>query len=492
VAGTFSATYDADGSVDSEKLPGGYTLDVTEDTTGAVTARSYTRTSDGTPVFADTVSESVHGQATRHSGWSGQTYRYDKVGRMSTVEDTIGQACTRRAYVFDERSNRKSLTTAASDAGAACPTTGGTTQSHTYDSADRITDSGYTYDALGRTTALPGTTAEYYTNDLVRTLTSGGKRQTWQLDSSLRFRSWTSETGSGTTWTQTDSKLNHYGNDSDNPRWIVEDTASGALSRNVSSASGDFAATTAKSGSTVLQLSSVHGDIALQLPLDTSVAPTAFDADEYGIPRDGQEPARYGWLGGEQRSAETPSGITLMGSRLYNPESGRFLSRDPVPGGNANPYEYCSGDPVNCYDLSGNYAIGGLLPEAAICALFILWCADMIYITHWALKEAKRAYKNGPKQNAYRHCIWQALLTWAVGSNLAKSLGWAHEKAAGSSAAAKRDSKADKYNNTVGRKIGGQITAWTYGGAKKAACNRCKKAVKNHKLKSNAKGKNWV
>ncbi|WP_326762904.1 DNRLRE domain-containing protein [Streptomyces phaeochromogenes] len=492
VAGTFSATYDADGSVDAEKLPGGYTLDITEDTTGAVTARSYTRTGDGTPVFADTVSESVHGQATRHSGWSGQTYRYDKVGRMSTVEDTIGQACTRRAYVFDERSNRKSLTTAASDAGAACPTTGGTAQSHTYDSADRITDSGYTYDALGRTTALPGTTAEYYTNDLVRTLTSGGKRQTWQLDSSLRFRSWTSETGSGTTWTQTDSKLNHYGNDTDNPRWIVEDTASGALSRNVSSASGDFAATTAKSGSTVLQLSSVHGDIALQLPLDTSVAPTAFDADEYGIPRDGQEPARYGWLGGEQRSAETPSGITLMGSRLYNPESGRFLSRDPVPGGNANPYEYCSGDPVNCYDLSGNYAIGGLLPEAAICALFILWCADMIYITHWALKEAKRAYKNGPKQNAYRHCIWQALLTWAVGSNLAKSLGWAHEKAAGSSAAAKRDSKADKYNNTIGRKIGGQITAWTYGGAKKAACNRCKKAVKNHKLKSNAKGKNWV
>ncbi|MFI9149822.1 DNRLRE domain-containing protein [Streptomyces sp. NPDC053367] len=492
VAGTFSASYDADGSVRSERLPGGYALDVTEDPTGAEVSRTYTRTSDGTTVFTDTVSESVHGQVTSHSGWSGQSYRYDGAGRLTTVEDTTGQVCTRRTYTFDSRSNRKTLTTAAGEAGAACPTTGGTTTSHTYDTADRLVDTGYQYDALGRTTSLPGTTAGYYVNDLVHRLTTGTKRQTWQLDAALRFRGWTTETSSGGTWAQSESKLNHYGDDSDNPRWIVEDTASGTLTRNVASTSGAFAATTAKTGQTVLQLSTVHGDIALRLPLDTSVAPVALDNDEYGKPREGRPAGRYGWLGGKQRSAETPSGVTLMGSRLYQAETGRFLSRDPVPGGNANPYEYCSGDPVNCYDLSGQYSTGGLLPEAAICAMFALWCADMVYITHWALKEAKRAYSNGPKQNAYRHCIWQAMLTWAVGSSLAKSLGWAHEKAAGSSAKAKRDSKADKFNNKVGRKIGGQITAWTYGGAKKAACNRCKKAVKKHKLMSNAKGNPMV
>ncbi|WP_159024399.1 hypothetical protein [Streptomyces scabiei] len=32
------------------------------------------------------------------------------------------------------------------------------------------------------------------------------------------------ETGSGTIWTQTGSKVNHYGDDSDNPRRLVEDT----------------------------------------------------------------------------------------------------------------------------------------------------------------------------------------------------------------------------------------------------------------------------
>jgi hypothetical protein len=44
-----------------------------------------------------------------------------------------------------------------------------------------------------------------------------------------------------------------------------------------------------------------------------------------------------------------------MGVRLYNPTTGRFLSTDPIAGGNANPYEYCSGDPINCYDLDGRW-----------------------------------------------------------------------------------------------------------------------------------------
>jgi hypothetical protein len=42
-----------------------------------------------------------------------------------------------------------------------------------------------------------------------------------------------------------------------------------------------------------------------------------------------------------------------MGARLYNPASGRFLQPDPIEGGNANSYEYCSGDPINKVDLDG-------------------------------------------------------------------------------------------------------------------------------------------
>ncbi|WP_327249292.1 RHS repeat-associated core domain-containing protein [Streptomyces sp. NBC_01320] len=352
VAGVFQATYDADGSVSSEKLPGGYTVKQTEDTTGAATDRTYTRDSDATVVYSDTVTESIHGQVTSHAGWSDQTYRYDATGRLTTVEDTTDTVCTRRAYTFDARSNRKSLTTAAGDPGLDCPTTGGTTTNHTYDSADRIVDSGYIYDAFGRTPSLPGSTVGYYANDLAYQQTSGGKRQTWQLDAALRFRSWKVETGSGSTWTQTASKLNHYSGDGDNPRWIVEDTTTGALTRIVASGTGGPAATTSKTGDTVLQFTTIHGDIALQLPLDTSKAPVVLDSDEYGNPRAGQAATRYSWLGAKQRSTETLTGLTLMGVRLYNPVTGRFLSTDPVYGGGANAYAYPA-DPINNFDLDG-------------------------------------------------------------------------------------------------------------------------------------------
>ncbi|WP_435851509.1 DNRLRE domain-containing protein [Streptomyces thermolilacinus] len=352
VAGVFQATYDADGSVSSEKLPGGYTVRQTEDTTGSALDRTYTRDSDGTVVYSDTVTESVHGQVTSHAGWSEQQYRYDKTGRLVTVEDTADTICTKRTYTFDQRTNRKSLTTATGTPGADCPTTAGTTTSHTYDSADRLVDTGYVYDAFGRTTALPGTTIGYYTNDLAHQQTANGKRQTWQLDANQRFRTWKVETGSGTTWTQEQSKLNHYSSDGDNPRWIVENTTTGALTRNVTSASGDLAATTSKTGDTVLQLTTIHGDVALQLPLDTTKAPTALDGDEYGNPRPGQAAPRYNWLGAKQRSTETLTGLTLMGVRLYNPTTGRFLSTDPVYGGGDNRYGY-PGDPINQFDLDG-------------------------------------------------------------------------------------------------------------------------------------------
>ncbi|MER5312420.1 DNRLRE domain-containing protein [Streptomyces sp. NPDC002773] len=356
IAGVFQAAYDADGSVATEKLPGGYTLTQTEDTTGTPVKRTYTRDSDGTVVMSDTVTESVQGQTTSHAGWSDQTYRYDAVGRLVQVDDTVETVCTRRTYGFDKHANRTSLTTAASTPGMDCPTTGGTSKTSTFDSADRITDAGYVYDAFGRTTSLPGgVSVGYYANDLAYQQTSSAKRQTWTLDAALRFRGWTVETNSGGTWSPTENKLNHYDGDNDNPRWIVENTATGALTRNVDALSGNLGAVTSATGDTVLQFTDIHGDVALQLPLAAGEAPIVLDTDEYGNPRDKQQAVRYGWLGGKQRSSETVAGFTLMGVRQYNPATGRFLSVDPQQGGNANAYEYCSADPVNCFDLDGKW-----------------------------------------------------------------------------------------------------------------------------------------
>ncbi|SEE03418.1 RHS repeat-associated core domain-containing protein [Streptomyces misionensis] len=260
VAGTFGARYDADGELNEQTLPGGYTMTEAKDPDGTAISRTYTRDSDGTVLLADSITETAQGQWATHAGTPGvtasQAYAHDKAGRLSQVQDTTPDAvCTTRAYTFDKHTNRKTLATSTSTAtvGTDCTTSG----------------------------------------------------------------------------------------------------ATGTLTRNVDGLDGNLTATTTKTGGVILQLANLHGDIALQLPADSSAAPTVLDYDEYGNPRTDQPATRYGWVGGKQRSSETPTGLILMGVRLYNPGTGRFLSTDPVPGGSANAYEYCNGDPINHFDLDG-------------------------------------------------------------------------------------------------------------------------------------------
>ncbi|WP_405008412.1 hypothetical protein OHV13_33730 [Kitasatospora purpeofusca] len=87
------------------------------------------------------------------------------------------------------------------------------------------------------------------------------------------------------------------------------------------------------------------------------IKPVVLGFEESGVPQDGQAGVRDGSLVGKQRSAEAQDGDILMGARLYSPALGRFLQIDPVPGGNASPYDYCTGDPVNCTDLDGNWGM---------------------------------------------------------------------------------------------------------------------------------------
>ncbi|MFE1734460.1 RHS repeat-associated core domain-containing protein [Streptomyces bacillaris] len=89
----------------------------------------------------------------------------------------------------------------------------------------------------------------------------------------------------------------------------------------------------------------------LTLPLDLSKAPTSLTSDEFGKSATGK--ARYGFFGAEQRSSETLGNLVMMGVRLYDPASGRFLQTDPVSGGSCSNYDYVCGDPVNAEDVTG-------------------------------------------------------------------------------------------------------------------------------------------
>jgi RHS repeat-associated protein len=353
--GDVTGSYDSDGRLYKEVLPWNMDVEFNLDPTGTETSR-YWHWESGWTVQGESTSESIHDQVVSRTTYTGggayQEYTYDAAGRLTKVDDSQAGVTTHRAYGFDDNTNRNSLVTTIDDVDGGTPTTN--TVNSTYDSADRLIASGTVYDAFGRTTAQAGGAQNaYYTNDLVRQITANSKRTTWNLDASGRLASWaTEEQAEDGTWGTAAATTNHYGSEGDSPDWT---SASSGISRSLEDLAGSLIATTSATGDAVLQLSNLHGDIATQIPLVDNTTPVVNTYDEYGNPLPGTDPARYGWLGGKQRSSETPNGVTLMGVRLYDPTSGRFLSVDPVPGGNANAYDYVNADPLNQYDLDGKW-----------------------------------------------------------------------------------------------------------------------------------------
>ncbi|UIX34578.1 DNRLRE domain-containing protein [Streptomyces sp. GQFP] len=361
VAGTSTATaYDADGALTGESLPGGYTLATAYDTAGNQTSVTYAD-STGTTVLSDSATYTIHGKQAGHTQTEGGTlstaYGYDASGRLALATDDDGTT-TSRAYAFDTDDNRTSLTTTVTAADGTATTS---TKAYAYDTAGRLIAEGYTYDAFGRTTQVAGKTLAYYTNDLVASETVGTTRTTWGLDGAGRLASSATATtsDSGTTWSTTSTTVNHYSCGCDTPSWTVTTAGSAStVSRNVSDLSGGLAITTGATGDAVLQLANLHGDISVQLDLETATA-TVQRYDEYGNPLDATAAAaKYGSLGAYQRATDGLAGYTLMGVRLYDPTTGRFLQTDPVYGGNTSVYIYPA-DPIGQVDTSGelNYRI---------------------------------------------------------------------------------------------------------------------------------------
>jgi RHS repeat-associated protein len=269
-----------------------------------------------------------------------------------------------RGYSYDVNSNRTARSDWPADTTGDCPpaTTPDTT-THAYDPADRLlpqgVDAGLAYDAFGRITTLPGSaaggtalTTGYFVTDVVASQTRGTATRSWTLDPAARLRQAVAS-GSAT-------RINHYADATeDAPAWIDEDAGAATLSatRYLAGLDGTLAAAITVTGTTSSarwQLVNQHGDVvttAADDPTLTTPDGATLDADEFGNPRGAG--ARYGWLGGKQRSTDSLASLVLMGARLYNPTLGRFLQVDPVECGSTNRYGYARQDPVNTFDLDG-------------------------------------------------------------------------------------------------------------------------------------------
>jgi RHS repeat-associated protein len=418
----FAGAYDADGTLTVEELPGGITRRTEFDAAGEQTGLAYSgqvtdpdtgEVDPDAPWLAWTLEHDIAGRLAREwtplsaattgslgsgdaAGYS-RAYAYDRAGRLTQVIDRTapagaaqldesgtelaGTTCETREYGFDRNGNRTSKRVTGANPDGSCATTGGTTKTWTYDTADRITG-GYTYDPLGRATTIPaadtpavntGQTGAgdlvlgYYDTDAARSLTQNGTTTTLTLDQAgRRSVEATGPTGGSPTATLT----RHYTDTGDNPTW-VDETASGATSttRYINGLNGQLVATVSTGGptpGTSLTVVDPHGDTPTAVPLSASGPAVGIgawtDSDEYGNPtttgtdiRATSTPgAGYGWLGAHER-ATTDTGLILMGARLYNRVTGQFTSTDPVQGGNSTAYSHPQ-DPMNSFDISGKFS----------------------------------------------------------------------------------------------------------------------------------------
>jgi RHS repeat-associated protein len=370
---TFTSAYDVEGNMLTEGYPNGMTAKYTYNTVGKPTGLEYKKETHCTEEekekckwFTDSVIPSIHGQwIEQTSTLSHQTYAYDNAGRLTEVQNTptASKNCTVRLYAYDEDSNRTTLMTREPGKEGKCATEGGQGQGYTYDTADRLTEPGITYNTFGDITALPTQNSEdpeltstYYTDNQVQSQKQNEQTISYTLDPAGRTLE-----ADATGKPISANILSHYTGPSNTPTWTIN-TSTKAWKRNITGINGSLLAIQAEGANPVLQLTNLHGDIIATASISETATELASKADtsEFGVPTI-SNPEKYAWLGAMGLPTELPSGVIAMGARSYVPQLGRFLQPDPIPSGSANAYSYTFGDPVNTTDPTGDYVEGAYL-----------------------------------------------------------------------------------------------------------------------------------
>jgi RHS repeat-associated protein len=370
-AGTFTASYDADGNMVERTLPDGLTAKTTYNEVDEPTKLAYTKTSscgESCTWLEESLERSIYGQIISNTGsLVSDSYKYDKAGRLTQAQETPkAGSCTTGEYKYDEDSNRTWSATRGPGVGGICTGSGGSEREYKYDEADRLLGEGLTYDSFGRITNLPAVDAGghalvtgYYSTNMVARQEQNGITNSYELDGAGRQRA-RLQGGGGLEGTE----VFHYDGSSDSPAW----TERGATwTRYITGMGGELAAIQESGGGLTFQLTDLHGDVVATAEPSTTATKlkATYRFDEFGEPMAGSA-GRFGWLGGKARRAELPSGVIQMGARSYIPSLGRFLTPDPVRGGSANPYDYAGQDPVNGSDLNGELSVKKAAHLAAV------------------------------------------------------------------------------------------------------------------------------
>lgn len=343
-AGTFKATHDAEGRILSESYPNGMTAYYSYNAGGTATKIEYKKLTNCTEEaekcvwFKDSIVPSIHGEPLQQTSTLAEepSYTFDPAGRLTAVQEVpAGEGCKTRLYAYDEDSNRTALTSREPTTEKKCAATGGTTEWDTYDSADRLSLPGVTYEAFGNITSLPAPEAgehplvsTFYVDGQVHTQSEQGELFEYKVDPEGR----TNETiANGNTLAPT---IAHYDGPGSAIAWTSEPEEH--WTRDIAGIDGTLVATQPGQGTTgksaVLELEDLQGNVVATAAVSETETHllSKYNSTEFGVPSGKATPPKYAWLGAEGITSTFPSGTVTQDGSTYVPQDGRYLQTQPV------------------------------------------------------------------------------------------------------------------------------------------------------------------
>ncbi|WP_242889829.1 RHS repeat-associated core domain-containing protein [Actinomadura litoris] len=269
-------------------------------------------------------------------------YTYDEGDRLTKATDVAGHTY---GYTYDRRGNRSTVTTDGSQ-----------TQNLTFNSANEVTTSGESYDAVGNLTATTGSgglqgtyNAAGQTTKFVKGTTTIGLSYAGPGQTEMVAAKGTTVVYGRSAGTADGIVAYSQGSST---AWMIHDSTGTPLG--YSDGSNPYAFGTDGLGS-----------------VTSIVSPSGTQAASYTYGPYGETTADNGWqsainliryTGG---LSEPGSGLLKLGQRFYDAGRGRFTQQDSVISlgdpGNGNRYAYAGDNPVNRVDPTGKYPWGELL-----------------------------------------------------------------------------------------------------------------------------------
>ena len=352
---TFSYSYDAANRKIERDDPNGLVTKYSYDANGHLLAWSTTQgNAANAPVLnKGTYSLNAAGQRTglAYVGPDAQTrnlgYGYDPAGKLNSETRSLPAHST--SWALDAVGNRT------------LQTADGQTSNYAYDTADRLTAitganaATYAWDSNGQLASRTqnGKTTTYAFNamhQLVRvTMPDGSKIEYgYQADGNIASRSKTLPSGSKTT--------THYLVDPTTAAVVAEYDDSGHPAATF--VYGDELLARTRAGTqSYYEHDGLGSVVALTDAAGAATQSYGYDAWGNLVETTGSDDSAFRFAG---ERADLDTGLIFLRARWYDPQTGRFLSRDGIEGElrvpiTQNKYLYANVDPLDKIDPSGNY-----------------------------------------------------------------------------------------------------------------------------------------